>query len=75
MNPMFRSILPALLLSLSTPVMAQGVWLNGTYFENAEEVALCQAVAAEVQDGVDEGLFSEDYAVRVLEQCLRWANP
>jgi len=28
-----------------------------------------------VQVGVDEGLFSEDYAVRVLEQCLAWANP
>ena len=71
---MIRSILTALLLSISTPVMAQGVWLNGTYFEDAEEVALCQSVAAEVQVGVDEGLFSEDYAVRVLEQCLAWAN-
>jgi len=74
---MIRSILTALLLSTSTPVLAQGVWIDGQFYPNASaaDAALCKSVAAELQDGVDEGLFSPDYAAEVLKSCLAWATP
>lgn len=76
-NPMIRSILTTLLLTVSTPVLATpgpGQWYRGTYYEGGPfNTALCEAVADELEDGVDEGLFSEDYAEYVLEGCLNWS--
>ena len=71
-----RILLP-LLLATSTPVLATppgGVWFKDDYFPQSENAALCEAVAQEVQEGVDEGYFSPDYAETVYQQCLEWAE-
>ena len=71
-----RILLP-LLLATSTPVLAtppSGVWYKDDYFPQSENAALCDAVAQEVQEGVDEGYFSPDYAETVYQQCLEWAE-
>lgn len=75
---MIKCILPALLLAISTPVLATpggGLWYRGEYYPDAHDASLCEAVAKELEDGLEEGLFSEDYADYVMEGCLNWANP
>ena len=76
-NPMFKSILTVLLFAYPLPSLADGTrgsWYNGTYYPHSDDAALCASVAQELQDGIEEGLFTEDYAEYVLEGCLRWAN-
>lgn len=75
---MFKSILTTLLFTSSVPVLAEvgtpGLWYNGTYYPHAHDAALCTAVAEELEEGIEEGYFSEDYAEYVMEGCLNWAD-
>ena len=79
-NPMFyRSILPVLIaFSTAVPALATpgpGLWYRGTYYEGGPfDTALCESVADELEEGVDLGYFSEDYAEYVLEGCLNWSD-
>lgn len=73
----YRSILTALLLTISTPVLATpgpGFWYRGEYYEGESDTALCESVADELEEGVELGYFSEDYADYVLEGCLKWSG-
>ena len=74
---MIKSILPALLLAIGTPVLATppgGSWYRDNYYPAAESATLCEAVLVELETGVDEGLFSPEYAQEVYDNCLRWAE-
>lgn len=71
-----RSILLPLLLTVSTPVLTapqDGVWYRGTYYEGESEPSLCDAIADELLQAVDDNVISEEDAIDVIQNCLDWS--